>query len=188
MMLIMGVFFIIIPGVWVFFYQSKHVKATCEAHDPVVRWTDRSPLPVIGICLWLSFWAVMMLFMAMAYRGVAPVFGMFIVGPFGSALNVLIALLWCYSAWALYKLDNRGWWIAVVSICLLSISAFMTYSRHDVSELYSLMGYPQEQIAQIQKFGFISGQSMGWMTLICWTPLLAYLLYLRKFFPPVLAK
>ena len=38
--------FVLVPAVWVFFYKSRHVKATCEARDPVTRWTDACPLPV----------------------------------------------------------------------------------------------------------------------------------------------
>ena len=45
MFLVLGVFFIIVPVVWIFFYQSRHVKATCETRDPVTRWTDACPLP-----------------------------------------------------------------------------------------------------------------------------------------------
>jgi hypothetical protein len=180
--IVMGVILILIPAVWVFFYQSKHVKATCEAHDPVVRWTDRCPLPVIAISMWLSFSAAAMLAMAVTYRGVVPVFGMFVAGPLGSALYVLQAFFWIYAAWALYKLDRRGWWIVVIAISLFSISSFITYCRHDASELYSLMGYPKEKIARIEMFGFGKGQSMAWMTLICWAPLLGYLFCIRRLF------
>jgi len=181
--LMFSVIFIILPGLWVFFYGSKHVKATCEANDPIERWTDRCPLPVLAICIWLAFSVPTMLMMAIAYRGVVPVFGTFVAGPVGSALYVVFAAIWAYSAWALYKLDRRGWLIIVVFIVLFSISGFMTYSHHNVSELYALMGYPPEQIALMQKYSFLNGQAMAWLTLGCAIPFLGYLLYIRKFFP-----
>lgn len=182
-MLVVGVIYLLLPGAWVLFYQSKHVKATCEAADPIVRWTDRCPLPVIAISLWLASGVPMMLVMAVAYHGIIPVFGNFVVGPLGSALYVLFAGLWAYCAWALYKLDRRGWWIVVVSVCIFSISAFMTYSRHELSELYALMGYSKEQIDQIQGFNFLKGSTMAWASLCGTVPLLGYLFYLRRFFP-----
>jgi len=46
MTLFFGVIFVLVPAVWTFFYSSRHVKATCEARDPVPRWTDACPLPV----------------------------------------------------------------------------------------------------------------------------------------------
>ena len=55
------VFFILVPAVWTFFYNSRHVKATGEAPDPVTRWTDACPLPVLAICLWTWFCVPMML-------------------------------------------------------------------------------------------------------------------------------
>ena len=182
-MMVLAVVYVILPGAWVLFYGSFHVKATCEAYDPVVRWTDHCPLPALAVSLWLAFSAPMMLLMAVVYKGVLPVFGSFVVGPAGSALCVLLALLWSYSAWAFYRLDRRGWWVVVVSIAIFSISAFITYSRRDLMEVYSLMGYPPEQIAQIQKFNFLKGSTMAWASLCGAVPLLSYLFYVRRFFP-----
>jgi hypothetical protein len=186
-MTVLSVLFLVLPGVWVLFYQSKNVKATCEALDPVTGWTDRCPLPVIAASLWLAFGAAMMLVIPVSFRGVMPFFGMFVVGPLGAALYVLLGLVWGYSAWALYKLDRRGWWLIVASLAVFSISGFITYSRHDVSELYSLMGYSQAQLEQLQKFNFLKGRSMAWLTLAGMTPFLGYLLYIRKFLPPRIA-
>ncbi len=63
------VFFVLVPAVWMFFYQSRHVKATCEARDPVTRWTDACPLPVLGFCLWTWLAVPMMLVMALTGHG-----------------------------------------------------------------------------------------------------------------------
>ncbi|MDR3404013.1 MAG: hypothetical protein P4L99_16065 [Chthoniobacter sp.] len=183
MMIVMGVIYVVLPGTWLLFYRSRHVKATCEAYDPVARWTDRCPLPVIAVCLWLGFSSASMLLMAALYKGVFPLFGNFVVGPLGSVIYILTALLWGYCAWAFYKLEQRGWWIVVVTLCLFAMSAFLTYSRHDPLELYTLMGYPEQQIAQIQKLGFLKGQTMAWFSLGAMVPFLGYLIYLRRFFP-----
>ena len=59
----LGVFFIALPKVWIFFHNSRHVKATCEARYSVTRWTDACPLPVLALCLWLLVSAPMMLVM-----------------------------------------------------------------------------------------------------------------------------
>ena len=139
------VIYVVIPAVGVFFYGSRHVKATCEVRDPVIRWTDRCPLPMLACVPWLVFGAVMMLIAPLAYRGVFPFFGTFVTGPTGSAIYLVLAGLWAYAAWALYHLDRRGWWIIFVALFLFAVSAFITYSRHDVAELYRLMGTPEPQ-------------------------------------------
>ena len=180
---IMGVIFVILPAIWIFFYGSKHTKATCEARDPVVRWTDRCPLPVLALSIWLVLWVPMILVTPLIYRGVLPFFGMFLTGMAGDGGFLLLAVAWVYSAWALYKLDIRGWWVLLITMILFGISGFLTYSRHDISELYQLMGYPKEQLAQLQKFDFFKGGMMAWIMAFSTVPWLCYLLYVRRFFP-----
>ena len=67
---ILGIFFIVVPGSMVLFYQSRHVQATCEARDPATRWTDACPLPVLAVSVWLGFGTFSMLCMPWAYHGV----------------------------------------------------------------------------------------------------------------------
>jgi hypothetical protein len=180
---IFGVIGVLLPAVWIFFYGSKHVKATCEANDPVERWTDRCPLPVLAASIWTAFGAASMLLMATLYRGAIPLFGAFVFGPLGSALCVVLAAVWGYAAWALYKLNRIGWWVIVFGIIVFSVSAFVTYSHHDLVELYTRMGYPKSQIDLIQKYRFMNGQTMQWFTLGGTIPFLGYLLFIRRFLP-----
>ena len=181
-MLMLAFIFLILPGLWVFFYRSNHVKATCEARDPVMRWTDGCPLPVLAISLWLGFGALTMLAMPVAYHSVIPFFGAFVSGLPGTVLYLVLAALWGYSAWAMYKLDPRGWWLIFVSLCLFSVSHIITYARHDVLELYRLMEYPEAQIEQLQKFSFLTDGTMVWGSLLFMAPFLGYLIYVKKFF------
>lgn len=180
-MIFLGIFMVVVPGVWVLFYRSPHVKATCEALDPVPRWTDRCPLPVLGLCLWILFSVPMMLMMGFAYHGVLPAFGVLLSGPVGAAIYFLIAAIWAYCAWSLYRLERIGWWGMLVTVALFGVSAFITYSRLDIAELYRLMGYSEEMIKQIMAYSFIRGKSMAWMSLTFPVPFVAYLLYVRKY-------
>jgi len=179
--LMLGVLFVFLPAVWTFFYNSRHVKATCEARDPVTRWTDACPLPVLGFCLWLAFSVPMMLIMPIAAHGVMPFFGIFLTGVPGTMLCLAIAALWSYAAWLLYKLDVRGWWLVLIALCVFMASAFLTFARHDVLEMYRLMGYPEAQIEQIQKTGLLVGNRMSWLMSFSVLPFLGYLLFIRKF-------
>jgi hypothetical protein len=181
MFLVFGVFFVILPAVWTFFYNSRHVKATCEARDPVTRWTDACPLPVLGFCLWLVFSVPMMLIMPIAGHCVMPFFGIFLTGVPAAMLCLAIAALWSYAAWLLYKLDVRGWWLILIALCVFMVSALMTLAQHDMMEMYRLMGYPEAQMEQIQKSGLLIGNRMNWLMAFSVLPFLAYLLFIRKF-------
>jgi hypothetical protein len=176
------VMYVLIPGVWVLFYRSKDVKATCEVRDPVPRWTDRCPLPVLAVSLWAAVGAVALLALPFFYKGVLPFFGIFLSGIVGSVGWIVMALLWGYAARAVYRLEVSGWWIVLVGTCLLAISGFVTYQRHDLMEVYRLMGYPEAQIAQLQQFNFLQGSTLAWMTLVSALPFVIYLLFIRKFF------
>jgi hypothetical protein len=179
--LILGIFFIVVPGIWAFFYNSRHVKATCEARDPVARWTDACPLPLLGFCLWLGFSMLMMLFMPVMNRGVMPFFGMFLTGLPGTLFCAAIAAIWGYAAWLLYHLNQRGWWLILMAMILFMASSMLTYSRHDVMEMYQLMGYPPAKIDQLQKYSVLTGNNMNWITLFSTLPFLGYLVFIKKY-------
>jgi hypothetical protein len=181
MFLIFGVLFVILPAVWTFFYNSRHVKATCETRDPVTRWTDACPLPVLGFCLWLVFSAPMMLIMPIVGHGVMPFLGFFLTGVPGTMLSLAIAAIWSYAAWSLYKLEQRGWWLMLIALCVFMASNLLTFARHDMMEMYRLMGYPEAQIEQIQKSGLLVGNHMSWLMALCVLPFLGYLLFIKKY-------
>jgi hypothetical protein len=182
MLLMQGFIFVILPGVWTYFYNSWHVKATCEARDPVTSWTDACPLPVLGLCLYLSFGVVGVLMVLFTYNSVMPFFGIFITGTAGTILYLGMAVLWGYAAWLLYHLERRGWWLILIAMSIFMASTLLTYARHDILEMYHLMGYPQAQIDQIQKMGLLTGNRMVWMTSFSMLPFLGYLFFIKKYF------
>ena len=175
------VFFVLVPAVWTFFYNSRHVKATCAARDPVTRWTDACPLPVLGFCLWTWLAVPMMLVIALTGMAVMPCFGMFVSGLPGAFCCLVVAAGWGVAGWWLYRLDARGWWLILVAMVLFTVSALLTYAHHDISELYQLQGLPPAQIDQIQKMGLFACHRMSWFTALFTLPFLGYLLFIKKY-------
>jgi hypothetical protein len=183
MFLFFGVFFVLVPAIWVFFYNSRHVQATCEARDGVTRWTDVCPLPVLGLCVWLMLSVPMMLLMPLAGHGVMPFFGIFLTGMAGSLFCLLVAAVWAYAAWLMYHLKPLGWWLIMVAMVVFMASSLLTFARHDILEMYQLMGYPQAQIDQIQKVGLLTGNRMSWLMGLSALPFLIYVVFVKKYFP-----
>ena len=176
------ILFVVVPAVWVFFYGSRHVKATCEARDPVPRWTDACPLPVLGFSLWTWLAVPMMLVWPLTGHAVMPCFGVFVTGLPGGLICVGIAAVWGWAGWWLYRLDARGWWLILIAMVLFAVSTGLTYAHHDIIEMYQLMGYPQAQIDQFQKIGLFTGNRMNWMMSLSMVPFLGYLLFIKKYF------
>ncbi len=178
----LGVLFIGIPLAGVLFYGSKHVKATCEARDPVPRWTDHCPLPVLAAALWLGFSGVALLVSGLTVVKVLPLFGIFLSGLVSLGTTILLAAALGVGAWGFYKRDARAWWLVMVIMILSVISNAVTYSLHDLAEVYRLQGFSEVQIAQATRFNFLQGKFMLWNSLLWSLPSFAYLIYIRRFF------
>jgi hypothetical protein len=181
MTIFFGIFFVLMPALWTFFYGSRHVKATCEVRDPVTRWTDACPLLVLGFCLWTWLAVPMMLVWPLTGQVVMPCFGMFVSGLPGALFCVVVAVIWGMAGWWLYRLEARGWWLILTATVLFMLSALLTYAHHDIIELYQMQGLPQAQIDQIAKIGLLTGNRMGWLTTLCSLPFLGYLLFIKKY-------
>ncbi len=177
-------FFIVLPGLWTFFYASRHTRLTCEWRDPSKRWTDACPLPVLGLCLYMIFCAVSTLGMSLAGYGVAPAFGVFLTGVAGTSFYLILSTVWAVAAYLLFRLDARGWWLALAFLLLFSLSAIITYSVRDAADLYRQMNLPDDQIAQIQRSGVITGNHMAWVTGLGCSPMLIYLLLIKRYMRP----
>jgi hypothetical protein len=94
----LGMMFLALPLIRGLFYSGKNVRATCEARDPKPRWTDRCPLPVLAVSLWLAFGTLSM-FVMPAFHSAAPLFGMLLSGVAGSVFYLFLAVVWAYCAW-----------------------------------------------------------------------------------------
>jgi hypothetical protein len=177
-----SVMFVILPGLLVLFYCSPHVKATCESRDPVTRWTDTCPLPVLAVSLFLGYGAVWMAVMLFFYHGVMPFFGYLLSGLPGAILILALVALWVYCARATYHLKIAGWWTVLIAFGVVIASALLTFARVDLMDMYRLMGYPEQQIEQLQRFSFFTGRNMLFFTSICSLPFLGFLLYVKRYF------
>jgi hypothetical protein len=178
----MFIFFVLVPGMFILVYGRKNVKLTCEFRDPQVRWTDKCPLPVLGLVLMFGFSALSVLGM-LFYGRVVPFFGSLVKGIPGGIIILVMAAILGYLSRGLYLLDIKAWWTAVVFIILASISNIITFSFSRVSllDVYAAMDLPAQQIELIKQYGF---QDSYIMALSClWSiPMLGYILFMRKYF------
>ena len=177
-----GFFLVVLPAIWTFFYSSRHVKGTVLWRDPNPGWTDTCPLPILGTCLWLLFSALMMAVMAFGPQGVAPFFGIFLTGLSGRTFYIGAAAAWFIAAGLMYRVDVRGWWLALAVFVFFVLSTTVTYSLRDVTDMYKLMNFPQEQIDQIQKMGVFTGHNAAWFTGACTLPFIGFLIFIKRYF------
>ncbi len=175
----MLIVYIVIPGALFLFYRSPHVKRTCEVRDPVERWTDRCPLPVLALSLPMGIGGFGVL-CVMAWFHVVPVFGVFLAGGAGLLATGLIGGLLLYLARGFYRLQVQAWWIALGMLVLGEISALVTFLRADLGEMYLKMGLDQRAAAMSGQL--VAQPAFKWMTLLSILPWLLWLLCIRHYF------
>ncbi|MBU0679690.1 MAG: hypothetical protein KJ626_16430 [Verrucomicrobia bacterium] len=181
MLVFMTLFYVLIPGILVLFYSRRNVKLTCEARDPVTRWTDKCPLSVLGPVLLCAMWGVFMPWTGV-YGWVLPFFGRIISGATGAVVTLSAAAVCLYAARAMYKLRVSGWWCAFLLMLAWGVSSAVTFYKVSFIELYEHMNFPAEQIQMMEQTGMPPGSAMAFFMSMWFIASLMYLLYIKKFF------
>ena len=105
----MACIYILLPGVFLVFYQRESVRATCQRRDPQIPWTYRCPMPVLALSILHASSAVLWMPLMAAYGCVMPVFGMILSGPAGAG-DALVDIGDGLPAWGMYRLRMAAWW------------------------------------------------------------------------------
>lgn len=176
----LSVVFLVLPGVLTIFYGSRHVKATVEAYDPVARWTDACPPSILALCVLLGLGALSMLPLFVEYRPVVPLFGWLLSGFAGGIVLALVAASWVFSAWDLYRLRARGWWVLTVPTIALAASAVVTFAMVDPLLVLREMAIPADELAIFQAIPFFTRTAAVAVTVLMSAPFIGYLLYLKR--------
>ena len=179
------VIYIAIPGIAVLFYRSPHVRRTCEVRDPVERWTDRCPLPVLALCLLKGFGAVMLLVILPIYGQAFPLAGFVVQGWPARLLWLAMIAFMIYAARGFYRLDLRVWWIYTVVALLLWTSSLVTLQRVGLVDFYRQMGLPERQLEVMANNPLLRNGSILWLSLASMLAVLGYLIYVRRYFAPL---
>jgi hypothetical protein len=174
-------FLVLVPIAFVVFYGRKDVAETVRRRDPSERWTDRTPLPVLGASAVLAVGALYLFLMGIT-NPVFPFFGQYLTGIAGSVCFVVMAALDAYLAIALFRLQSSGWWIATVTVPIRLLSMALTYAKADMMQAYSKMGMSDTQLKVLSSNPMFRGHVLLWWSLISMVLLFSYLLWLKRYF------
>ena len=183
--LVAAFFLVLVPIAFVVFYSRKDVAETCRHRDPVERWTDRTPLPVLGASVVLFTGALYLLLTGMT-TPLFPFFGRYLTGIPGSVCLFLMAALDVYLAIALFRLQSSGWWIAAFAMPIRLLSVVLTYARADMMQAYSKMGMSDAQLEMLNSSPIFRGHVLLWWSLISMVLFFGYLLWLKRYFKPTM--
>jgi len=181
-----GLFTIILPAVFLFFYSRKSVRETCFARgkrqpaqmtpSPVSVLSRDVPTGVLFLASYQLF-SLYALVISTAILNVAIFFGTILHGLAALLLTVLISAVYSYDAWAVYRRKLVGWWLAVFLAVFSLANIVATYHGHTFSQVW-LSGPGGDVGALLPGVEAVTLASTA-----LWTAaMLAFLLYVKKYF------
>jgi len=171
---VIGLLYVVLPGLFVLFYRSPHVAATCRVRHPEPQWIDD--------CVWVLA-AVSVLLMP-AYNFFFPVFGAVLTGAAGATLWALVLAVCVALAAGSCMRAPWAWWSGVVLTLAAALSSILTVLRHDFAEIVALLDLPEDQASMMVAMGMPDGWPMALINALVWGTFIVYLMSLRRFFPP----
>jgi hypothetical protein len=184
-LVVLGLLYIVLPGILVLFYRSPHVKATFEAKDPSLPWTDRVPAPVLALTLLFGFGAVSAV-LGVTYRAF-PVFGRMLTGIPATLAFLAVGVLCAFLAWGIYHRRPAAWWGLVVTWLLGCVNgAFLLMGGSDgLRRMYVAMGTPEVQMQQMERMGIYdiwTNPLILSLMVVMWLGWLGFLIWVKRFF------
>jgi MFS family permease len=178
-----AVFFVVLPIAFLLFYRSKNVEETCKHRDPVERWTDRRPLPIIAVALLAAVGSLYCLVMSFT-TPLFPFFGRYLTGLPGGVACLLFAVVDAFVAVAFLRLNIMGWWVALGAMTIRIISAAVTYGRADLMQAYARLGWSQDKLEAMSHNPLFRSHAILWMSLAFMILYFGFLLWLKRYFRP----
>ena len=179
----MAIFLIVLPLAFLLFYRSRNVEETCKHRDPVERWTDRRPLPLIAVALLAASSAAYYVLLGVS-APLFPFFGHYLTGMRGTIAFLFFAIVDAYIAISFFRLSVVGWWVAVSALAFRMLSSALTFRHADLAESYSRMGWSQMQVENIRSNPMLRGGAFLWWGFAFMVIYMGFLLWLKRYFRP----
>lgn len=181
--ILLALIYLVMPGILVLFYRGPNVKATFEARDPSIPWTDRVPAPVLALTLLLALGAAGTL-MGLFYR-VFPLFGTFLAGISAVLAFLAMGVVSAGLAWGVYQRKPAAWWACVVLSVLGCVNGALLFRGGGIRRMYEAMGMPAAQLQQIDRMGILemySHPTVWALIVVMWLGGFGFLIWTRRFF------
>jgi hypothetical protein len=150
---LLGLSYLILPGLLIRYYQSRHVRLTFEGRDPEPHWIEQRPLPVLVLCFLLLFYIVV-LHILIFFRGIFPFFGEFLFELEGILAIDFSILCLVWLLWGLARQRVWAWWGALAFFSLLTFSSILTFAKSSYSDILSKLSFPPTEMEALDGLPF----------------------------------
>lgn len=179
------IFGVMLPALIFWLNMSQDAKITLEFCDRKPRWTDRCPVPLLGLAVFAAASGVMTIASAF-WIPFMPVFGHVLTGQTARIFWLGIAVVLLVIGWGAYRKMLVAWALALVLVIAGTFSGAVSFRRLDWAEMYDMMGIPipDDQMLEMTRMmeAMYSGSSMIVAMILAALPVLAYLIWVLRFF------
>ena len=180
---LIGSLYVVLPALFVLFYRSPHVAATCRARHPDPQWVDACPRRLLTLMVVWVLFAVSALLMP-AYNFFFPFFGIVLTGVVGATLWALVLAVCVALAVGTCRKAPWAWWGGLALTLVFTLSSALVTLRLDLSEIMGLMKLPEDQVAMMDTLPMFDGWVLVFGTVFVWGTFIFYLMTLRQYFAP----
>ena len=176
-----GWFMVVVPVTYVLFYRAPSVRATVGTLDPVARWTDGIPTPLLAFAVWMIAGGIIVAMYSFAYQALP--FGPWLLrGPVVVVVVVALAALLLFAGIGAIRRRPSAWWAAIALFVIGAVVSGFALANPRLAEMYEAMGMPieQEEVEMMEQV-YKSPVTMA-VTAAIWLAYFAYLFYLRRYF------
>lgn len=177
--ILMLVFGVAVPAIYVWFYKKPEARLMLEYYDPRPRWTDGCPLPVLGLSVALAIFGISRILASPV--AIDVFFGFVLSGMPAAALMLGEGGVILWVAWLALRRRPAGWWGSLVLVILWACSwiALLLHPQH-VLQMYHQAGLSDRQIAAMGQAGSTAAQLTSGVPTMLFA--FGYLAYVRRFF------
>lgn len=176
-----AIFLVFLPIGFLLFYRSRNTEETCKHRDPVERWTDRRPLPVIAAALLTASGAVYYVVSSFT-TPIFPLFGRYLTGWTAAGPLLALALMDGYIAVSFVKMKIAGWWLAIIMLPMRLVSAGITLWRAGLIDAYSRLGWSAAQLQALRASPMVSSRALAFWILGLGGIYLGFIVWLKRYF------
>jgi MFS family permease len=144
-LLLIPLFYPVVPFLLLRFYQSRDVKATFHRRQTGEDWLEGRPLPVLVLAFLLGLIAIV-LHIPFFFRGLFPLFGTYLVDLEGILALALSILCLVFLVWGVLRQKAWAWWGSVLVVSLLAFSSVLTLARTSFAQLLALLRFPPREM------------------------------------------
>lgn len=176
----------LIPLGLVLFYTRSAVRLAFDTRDPHPDWTDGRPLSVLALALVMWCGGAGSLLSGIVGRSVL-LFGHSLARTGAIAAAAILAVVWCWLGWAIYRLKSWALWPNILFVTAIHLSWWMDLRRQGLAGFLGLGSGDLAALPPVARQAWMQSGA-AWIAILSAAIWIAVLVWLRPHLAPSAAR